>query len=170
MRIEYQITHPGLTDKPVYRNQSLGDRVDGEKKAFESDGTEQGRTLRRNKALSCDFGAIQSQPCFSYGPDVSLSACDHDALRAGGFQLKPFGQRSRHHAKRSSRVHKKLNFFNPPRRAGQMTFYVEQSHIQSLLKNMVIVTQPTNNATTLVSLKNIVKATILWSSTQQTLS
>jgi hypothetical protein len=86
-----------------------------------------------------------------------LSASDYDALRAGGLQLKLFRKRSRHHAKRSSGVHKKLNFFNTSRRTGQMALYVEQSHIQSLLKNMAIVAQPTNNATTLISLKKVTK-------------
>ena len=146
-----------LTDKPFYRNQALADGIDGEEKTFESDGAEQCWTLRRNKAWSRDFIAIQSQPCFGYGPDVSLSARDHDALRASGFQLKPFRQRSWHHAKRSASVHKKLNFFNTPRRTGQMALYVEQSHIKILLKNMAIVAQPTNNATILISLKKIAK-------------
>ena len=146
-----------LTDKPFYRNQALADGIDGEEKTFESDGAEQCWTLRRNKAWSRDFIAIQSQPCFGYGPDVPPSARDHDALRASGFQLKPFRQRSWHHAKRSAGVNKKLNFFNTPRRTGQMALYVEQSHIKSLLKNMVIVAQSTNNATILISLKKIAK-------------
>ena len=153
MKSMHRHADPVLTDKPVYRDQALADGIDGEEKTFESDGAEQRWTLRRNKAWSRDFIAIQSQPCFGYGPDVSLSACDHDALRAGGFQLKPFCQRSWHHAKRSASVHKKLNFFNTPRRTGQMALYVEQSHIKSILKNMAIVAQPTNNATTLISLK-----------------
>jgi len=142
-----------LTHKPVHRDQALGDRIDGEEKTFESDGAKQGWTFRRNKARSRDLIAIQSQPCFGYGPDVSLSARDYDVLRAGSFQLKPFRQRSWHHTKRSASVHKKLNFFNTPRRTGQMTLYVEQSHIKSLLKNLPILTQPTINATPLISLK-----------------
>jgi hypothetical protein len=142
-----------LTDKPVYRDQALADGIDGEEKTFESYGAKQGWTLWRNKAWSRDCIAIQSQPCFGYGPDVSLSARDHDALRAGGFQLKPFRQRLWHHAKRSASVYKKLNFFNMSRRTGQMALYVEQSHIKSLLKNTAIVAQPTNNATTLIRLQ-----------------
>ena len=59
-----------LTDKPFYRNQALADGIDGEEKTFESDGAEQCWTLRRNKAWSRDFIAIQSQPCFGYGPDA----------------------------------------------------------------------------------------------------
>jgi len=114
-----------LTDKPVYWDQALANGIDGEEKTFESDGAEQSWTLRRNKAWSRDFIAIQSQPCFGYGPDVPPSACDHDALRASGFQLKPFCQRSWHPAKRSASVHKKLNFFNTPRRTGQTALYVE---------------------------------------------
>ena len=89
------------------------------------------------------------------GQTFSLSARDHDALRAGGFQLKPFRQRSWHHTKRSASIHKKLDFFNTPRRTGQMAFYVEQSHIKNLPKNMAIVAQPTNNTTTLISLKKV---------------
>jgi hypothetical protein len=145
---------PLLTDKPVYRDQALANGIDGEEKTFESDGAEQGWTLRRNKAWSRDCITIQGQPCFGYGPDLPLSARDHHALGAGGFQLKFFRQRSWHHDKRSASVHKKLNFFNTPRRTGQMALYVEQSHIKSLLKNRAILAQPTNNATTLIRLKS----------------
>jgi hypothetical protein len=159
--IESRGDDPALTDKPVYRDQALADGIDGEEKAFESDGAEQGWTLRRNKAWSRDFIAIQSQSCFGYGPDVTLSARDHDALRAGGFQLKSFRQRSRHHARGRAGVHKKLNFFNKPRRTGQMALYVEQSHIESLLKNRAIVAQPTNNATTAISCKKVAKPGVL---------
>jgi hypothetical protein len=148
---------PVLTDKPVYRDQALADGIDGEEKTFEGDGAKQGWTLRRNKAWSRDCIAIQSQPCFGYGPDVSLSARDHDALRAGGFQLKPFRQRSWHHTERSASIHKKLNFFNTPRRTAQMALNVEQSHIKNLLKNTAIVAQPTNNATTLIRLKKVTR-------------
>lgn len=147
-----------LTDKSFYRDQALADGINGEEKAFESDGAEQGWTLRRNKARSRDFIAIQGQPCFGYGPHVSLSARDYDALRAGGVQLKPFRQRAWHHAKRSAGVDKKLNFFNTPRRTGQMAFYVKQSHIKSLFKNMAIVAQQTNNATTQLSPRTVAKA------------
>jgi hypothetical protein len=149
---------PVLTDKPVYRDQVLADGIDGEEKTFESDGAEQGWTLRRNKAWSRDCIAIQGQPYFGYGPDLSLPARDHDALGAGGFQLKFFRQRSWHHANRSAGVHKKFNFFNPPRRTGQIALYVQQFHIKRLLKNMAIVAQPTNNATTLISLKKVAKS------------
>ena len=86
-----------------------------------------------------------------------LSASDYDVLRASGLDLKLFCQRSRHHTKRSTSVHKKLDFFNTPRRTGQLALYVEQSHIKSLLKNMAIVAQPTNNATTLIGLKKVAK-------------
>jgi hypothetical protein len=146
---------PVLTDKPVYRDQALADGIDGQEKTFESDGAEQGWALRRNKTLSRNFIAIQSQPCFCYGPNVALSTRDHCALRACGFQLKPFRQRSWHHAKRGASVHKKLNFFNTPRRTGQMTLYVEQSHIKSLVKSTTILTQPTNNATMLIIVKKV---------------
>jgi len=151
--IENRRAEPALTDKAVYGEQALADWIDGEEKAFESDGAKQGWTLRRNKAWSRDFIAIQSQPCFGYRPDVSLSARDHDPLRAVGFQLKSFRQRSWHYAERSASVHKKLNFFDTPGRTGQMGFYVEQSHIKCLLKNKAIVAQPANNATTLTGLK-----------------
>jgi hypothetical protein len=157
IRIESRRADPGLPDKPVYRDQTLADGIDGEEKTFQSDGAEQGWTLRRNKAWGRDFVAVQSQPCFCYGPNVPLSARDHDALRAGGSQLKPFRQRSWHHAKCSASVHKKLNFFNTPRRTGQMALYVEQSHSKSLVKNIAIVPQPKNNATTLNNLKRIAK-------------
>jgi hypothetical protein len=156
--IESRLAGPALTDKSVYRDQALANGIDGEEKTFESDGAKQGWTLRRNKTWSRDFITIQSQPRFGYRPNVSLPTCDHDALRACGFQLKPFRQRSWHHAKRGASVHKKLNFFNAPRRTSQMALYVEQSHIKSLLKNTAIVAQPTNNATTLSSLEKVAKS------------
>ena len=126
---------PVLTDKPVHRDQAFADGIDGEEKTFESDGAEQCWTLGRNKAWSRNFIAIQSQPCFGYRPDFALSARDHDALRASVFQLKPFRQRSRHHAKRSASVNKQLNF-NTSRRTGQMSLYMKQSHDESFYKNV----------------------------------
>ena len=60
-------------------------------------------------------------------------------------------------AKRSAGVDKKLNFFNTPRRTGQMALYVEQSHIKSPLKNTAIVTRPINNAITLIRLKKVTR-------------
>jgi hypothetical protein len=116
--IESWRAEPGLTDKAVYRDQALGDGINGEEKTFESDGPEQGWALRRNKARRRNFIAIQSQPCFGYGPNVSLSVRDHDTLRAGGFKLDPLRQRAWHDAKRRPGVHKKLNFFNTSRRTG----------------------------------------------------
>jgi hypothetical protein len=144
-----------LTDKPVYRDETLADGIDGEEETFKSDRAEQGWTLRSNKARSRDFIAVQSQSCFGYWPNVALSTRDHDALRAGGFELKLFRQRSWDHAKRSAGIDKKLNFLDTPRRTGEMALYVEQSHIKSLLKNRAIVPQPTNNATTLSSDKRL---------------
>ena len=142
-----------LTDKPVHGNQAFADGINRQEKTFKSHGAEQRRTIGSNKTLSSDFIAVQTQPCFGYGPDVSLSASDHDALRTHGLQLKPFRQRSGHHAKSSAGVHKKLNFFDTSRRAGQMSLYVKQSHLKCHLSNMVIVAQSISNATTLISLK-----------------
>jgi hypothetical protein len=154
-------------DKPVYRNQSLGDRIDGEKKTFKSHGTEQRRTVRRNETRSRNLSAVQSQPSLCDGPNVSASAGDHDTLGARGFQLEPFRERSRHHAKRSSSIHKQLDFFNASRRAGQLAFYVKQTHFKRLFKNRVIVAQPINSARTLMSAKNVAKPAItLWSGRQ----
>ena len=155
--IESRPAEPVLAHETIHRDQALADGIDREEKTFESDGTEQGWTFRCNKAWSRDFISIQSQPCFGYGPDVSLSAGNYDVLRAGSFQFKSFRQRSWYHAKCSTSVHKKLNFFNTPRRSGQMTLYVEQSHIKSLLKNLPIVTQPTINATPLIGPKKAAK-------------
>jgi hypothetical protein len=114
-----------LTDKAVYRDQALTHGIDRKEKTFESDSAEQGWSLRRNKARSRDFVAVQSQPRFGYGPNVSLSTRDYDALRAGGFQLEPFRQRAGHNAECRAGVHKKLNVFNAPRWTGQTTFYVK---------------------------------------------
>ena len=118
INIESRNVDSGLTDKPVYRDQTLADGIDGEEKTFERNGAEQGGTLRRNKTWGRNLITIQSQPCFGYGPDGLLSASDYDALRASGLELKLFCQRSRHHTKRSTGVHKKLDFFNASRRTG----------------------------------------------------
>ena len=151
--VESRFADLALAYKPIYGDQTLANGIDCEEKTFKSHGAEQRRTIGRNKTLSSDFIAVQSQPCFGYGPDVSLSASDHDALRTHGLQLKPFRQRSGHHAKSSAGVHKKLNFFDTSRRAGQMSLYVKQSHLKYHLSNMVIVAQSISNATTLISLK-----------------
>jgi len=151
--MESQRTNPVLTDKPIYGDQTLADRIDCEEKTFESNGAEQRGTVGRNEAWSRDFIAVQSQPRFGHGPYVSLSAGDHDALRACGLELKPVRQRSGQHAKSSAGVHKKLNFFDASRRTGQASLYAEQFHIKYPLKNTVIVPQPTNNATTLINQK-----------------
>jgi hypothetical protein len=151
MRIECRITDPVLTDKPVYRNQALGDGIDCEEKTFKSHGAEQHRAVRGNKAWRGDFIAVQSQSSFGYGPYVSLPASDDDALRTSGLELKPFRQRSGHHAERSAGVHQKLNFFYKSRWAGQMSFDVEQSHLKYLVENRLIVAQSKNNATTMIT-------------------
>jgi hypothetical protein len=88
-----------------------------------------------------------------------LSASDYDALRASGFQFKFFRQRAWQHTKGSGRVHEKFNVFNTPCRTGQMTLYVEKSHIKSRLKNSIIVARPINNATTLLSPKKVADLT-----------
>jgi hypothetical protein len=144
-----------LTDKAVYRNQALADGIDGKEKTFESDGAEQRWAFRRNKTCCRNFIAIESQPRLGYGPNIALSTCDHHALRARGFQLKPFRQRSRQDGKCGASVHKKFNFFSTPCWTGQMTLYVEQSHIKSLVKSRVILTQPPNNATMLIIIEQV---------------
>jgi hypothetical protein len=146
-----------LADKSVYGNQALADWIDGEKETFEGDSTKQSRTLRRNEAWSRDFVTIETQPCFGYGPDISLSTCNHDALGAGGFQLKPFCQGSRHHGKRSAGVDKQLNFFRTPRRTGQTALYMKQSHSKRLSKTTLILARSTNNATTMVRVRKVFK-------------
>jgi len=151
--IESWLADPQLADKPIYGDQTLADRIDCEEKTFKSHGAEQRGTVWRNEAWSRDFIAVQSQPRFGHGPYVSLSAGDHDALRACGLELKPFRQRSRHHAKSGAGVHKKLNFFDTSGRTGQASLYVEESHLKYLLKNTAIVAQPTDNATTSINQK-----------------
>ena len=126
-----------LTNKAVYGNQTLGDGIDRQKKTFKSYGAEQRRTVGRDEAWGSDYIPVQRQSCFRDGPNVSLSAGDHDALRARGFQLKPFRQRSGHYAKSSAGVHEELDFFDAPCRAGQMSLYVEQSHLKVPFKNIV---------------------------------
>ena len=124
----------GLSDYSVYWNQPFANGIDSEEKTFECDGAEQGGTVRCNKAWSRNFVAIQSQPRFGYGPNIPLSAGNHDALRAGGFQLKPLCKRSWQDAERSTGIHKKLDFFSAPGRTSQMDINVEQSHTRMLEK------------------------------------
>jgi hypothetical protein len=61
-----------LTDKSVYRYQALTHGIDRKEKTFESDSAEQSCSLRCDKARRGDFFAVQSQPRFGYGPNVSL--------------------------------------------------------------------------------------------------
>jgi hypothetical protein len=136
-----------LADKSVYGNQSLADRIDGEKETFKSHGTEECRTVGRNEAGSSDFVAVQSQPCLCHRPYVSLSASDDDALRASRLQLKPFRQRSGHHAESSAGVHKEINVFDTSRRARQMSLYVKESHLNAFSKTSCILAQTPSNAT-----------------------
>ncbi len=142
-------TQTELADKTFYGDQTLGDGIDCQEETFKSHSAEQRRTIGCDKAWCSDFSAVQCQPRLRHGPNVSLPTGDHDALRPSRFQLKPFRQRSRYYGKGSAGVYKQLNFFGTPRRAGQTALYVEQSHIKSLFKSNVIVTQPTINATTL---------------------
>jgi hypothetical protein len=136
-----------LADKPVHRNQSLGDGIDGEKETFKRHSAQQRRTVRRNEAWRSDFVAVQSQSCLRHGPNISLSASDHHALRAGRLQLKLVCQRSGDHAKSSAGVHKELHFFGTPGGTGQTSLYMKQSHFRYLLKTWCIVTRTMNNAT-----------------------
>jgi hypothetical protein len=135
-----------LADKAVYRNQTLADRIDCEEKTFKSHGTEECGTVRRNEAGGSDFIAVQGQPCLRHGPYVSLYASDYDALRASRLQLEPFRQRSGHHAKSGAGVHKKLNVFDTSRRAGQTSFYVKKSHLNTVSKICCILAQTPSNA------------------------
>jgi hypothetical protein len=157
-QFESRAFEPALADKPVYGDQTFGHGIDGEEKTFESDRAEQGWTLGRYEAWRRNFVAIESQSRLCHRPYVPLSARDHNALRPGGFQFKPFRQRSRHHAKRSASVHKKIDFFNAPSRAAQATFHVEQSHITCLLNDEFILAQLKNNATTLIRLTRLAKS------------
>jgi len=114
-----------LADEPVYGNQSFADGINCQEKTFKSHGAEQRRTVGRNEAGSRDFIAVQSQPRFRHGPNVSLSAGDHHALGASRLQFEPFRQRARYHTQSGAGVDKELNFFDSPGRTGQMSFYVE---------------------------------------------
>jgi hypothetical protein len=103
--VESRRPYPVLTDKSVYRDQALADGIDGQEQTFESDSPEQRWTFRRNKAWGGNFIAVQSQSRLGYGPNVTLSPSDNDALRTGRLKLELFGQQPRHNAKRCSGVH-----------------------------------------------------------------
>ena len=133
-RMKYSQTE--LADEPVYGNQALADGINRQKETFESHGAEQWRTVGRNEAGSRDFIAVQSQPCFRHGPNVSPSSGNHDALRAGSLQFKPISERSRHYAQSGAGVNKELNFFDAPRRTRQVSFDMEKSHCKCLFKNL----------------------------------
>src|SRR5688572_31598988 len=76
--VERRLAGPRLADKSVYGNQTLADGIDCEEKTFESHGTQECRTVGRNKAGRSDFIAIQRQPCLCHGPYGSLSASHYD--------------------------------------------------------------------------------------------
>jgi hypothetical protein len=132
-----RLVETALADKPIYGDQAFGDGIDCEEKAFKSHSTEESRTVRGDKALSSDLVAVQSQSCLSHGPNVSLSAGDHNPLRPSRFQLKPFRQRSGYYGKSSAGVYEQLNVFGTPRRASQTPLYTKQSHLRYLFENML---------------------------------
>lgn len=122
--------------KPVYGYQALGDGINRQEKTFKSHGAEQRRTVGGNEAGCRDFVAVQNQPRFRDGPNVSLSAGDHDALGARGLQFEPFRQRARHDAQSGAGVDKELNFFDTPGRTRQLSFDMEKSHLSYHFKNL----------------------------------
>jgi hypothetical protein len=127
-----QLADTALADKPIYGDQTFSDGIDREKKTFKSHGAEQRWAVGYNKAWGCNFIAVQSQPCFGYGPYVSLSASDHDLLRPSRFQLKPLRQRSGYYSKSSAGVYKQLDFFATTCRTRQTCLYVKKSHLKYL--------------------------------------
>jgi hypothetical protein len=149
--VERRLAGPRLADKSVYGNQTLADRIDCEEKTFKSHGTEECRTVGRNKAGGSDFIAIQRQPCLCHGAYVSLSASDYDTLRTSRLQLKPFRQRSGHHAKSSAGINKELNVFDMSRGARQMPLYMKKSHLNAFSQTCCILTQTPANTTSVIS-------------------
>ena len=123
-----------LTDKTVYRDQSLANGIDGDEKTFEGDGAEQSRFIGCNEAWGGDFIAVESQLCFGDGPYASPSSGEHHSLRTRGFQFELYRQRLRYDAQSRAGIDKELNFFDMPGRPGQMSFYVEKSHLNYLFK------------------------------------
>ena len=124
-----------LADKAIYGNQTFANRIDSKEKTFESYGTEERRTVGRNEAGSGDFSAVQRQTCLCNGSDVPLSARNDYGLRASGLELKSFRKRAGYHAKSSAGVDQKLDFFGLAGRSGQMSFYVQKSHLNDLITN-----------------------------------
>ena len=138
-----------LTDKTVYRDQSLANGIYGDEKTFKGDSTEQRRSIGRNEARRGNFVSVESQLCFGDGPCVAPSAGEHHSLRTRGFQFELFRQRSWHDGQSRAGIDKELNFFDMPRRPSQMSFYVEKTHLNYLFKNKTIVANSTSNATAL---------------------
>jgi hypothetical protein len=136
MQIAETVSWPASADKPIYRDQTLGDGIDCEEKTFKSHGTEQGRTVWGDETLSRDFVAVQGQTRLRHGPNVSLPASNHNPLRPSRFKLKLFRQRSRYYRKGSASIYQQFKFFGTPRRAGQASLYVKQSHLKHLLKSL----------------------------------
>lgn len=135
-----------LTDKTIYRDQSFANGIYGDEKTFEGDGTKQRRSIGGNEAWRGDFIAVESQPCFGDGPCVSLSSSDDHSLRTRGFQFELFRQRLRYDAQSRAGIDKELNFFDMPRRPGQMSLYVKKSHLNYFFKNKDIVSPSIGNA------------------------
>ena len=135
-----------LTDKAVNGDQTLTNGVDRNEKTFESDSAEERWTSGSDEAWSGDFLAVESQLGFGDGPDIALSASDHDALRTGGIQRELFRQRARYDAERRTSIDEEFDLFDIPGRAGQLSLYVKKSHGESFFMKVVIVAQPANNA------------------------
>lgn len=121
-----------LTDESIYRHQA--DRVNCKEQALESDSSQQGRSLRCDKARSRDFVSIQRQPRFGYRPDVPLPTRDYDTLRPGALQVEPLRERERQHAECRPSVHEEFDLFGLPCWTGQASLNVEQSHSMRLLQ------------------------------------
>lgn len=145
---------PRLADESVYRDQTLADGIDREEKTFKSHGTEECGTVGRNEAGGSNLIAVQSQSCLCHGPYVALSASDYDTLRASRLQLKPFCQRSGHHAKSSTGVDKELNVFDKSCRAPQAPLYVKKSHVNAFTNTYCILAQTSANTTSLIRVKD----------------
>jgi hypothetical protein len=142
-----KLSVPMLTDKTAYRDQSLANGIDGDEKTFAGDSAEQRRSIGSNEAWRGNFIAVESQLCFGDGPGVSPPSSDHHSLRTRGCQFELFRQRSWHDGQSRASIDKELNFFDMPRRPGQMSFYVKNSHLNDHFKNKPILSKSMSNAT-----------------------
>lgn len=119
-----------MADKAVDRNQTLRHRVNGQKKALQSNGPKQGRTCGCDETRCGGCLSVQGKVDFGYGPDLPLSPGNHNALGTSRSERQAFCQRPGNHEEGRARVNQELDFRLLSCGSRQESFYVKKSHIK----------------------------------------